>query len=70
METTIYVNKLNETKADNFLNSLSVKHTKEQANSENVLKYTIIGSTVKWHFIIEEVLERFHEKRFHQQLTN
>ena len=64
METLIYVNKLNETKADTFLNSLSIKHTKEQ-NSENVLKYTIIGSTAKWHFIIEEVLERFHE-----QLTN
>ena len=65
METTIYVNKLNEIKADNFLNSLSVKYTKEQANCEDVLKYTIIGSTVKWHFIIEEVFERFHEQINH-----
>jgi uncharacterized protein YrzB (UPF0473 family) len=62
METTTYVNKLNESKADNFLNSLSVKFRKEQAKSENVLKYTITRNTAKWHFIIEEVLERFHEQ--------
>ena len=38
METTIYVNKLNENKVDNFFSSLSFKHTKEQSTTENVLK--------------------------------
>ena len=61
METKIYVNKLNETKADNFLNLLSIKHTKEQTTSD-VLKYTITGMTSKWHFIVEEVFERLHEQ--------
>jgi hypothetical protein len=65
MTTTIYVNKLNETKVDNFFSSLSLKHTKEQATTENVLKYTITGYATKWHFIIEEILERFHEQLQH-----
>lgn len=65
MTTTIYVNKLNETKVDNFFSSLSLKHTKEQATTGIVLKYTITGYATKWHFIIEEILERFHEQLQH-----
>jgi len=64
METKIYVNKLNENKADNFLNLLSIKHTKEQTTSD-VLKYTIISETTKWHFITEEVFEKFHQQLIH-----
>ena len=59
---THYVNKLNEAKADNFLDSISVKYTKGESTSPNVIKYTITSHKehYKMLFIIEEVLERFH----------
>ncbi len=58
-----YVNKLNEAKADNFLDSIRVKYTKEESRTSNdVIKYTITSHEGhhKMLFIIEEVLERFH----------
>lgn len=59
---THYVNKLNEAKADNFLDSISVEYTKGESTSPNVIKYTITSHEGhhKMLFIIEEVLERFH----------
>ena len=58
-----YLNKLNEAKADNFLDSIRVKYTKEESKSPNVMKYTITSheGQYKMLFIIEEVLQRFHE---------
>ena len=59
-----FVNKLNEVKTDIFLNGMSVKYTKEDTEkSPNVIKYTITSHKEqhKMLFIIDEVLERFHD---------
>lgn len=56
------VNKALEAKTDVFLHSIGVKYTKKEIN-DVVLKYTITShkENHKILFIIEEVLDKFHE---------
>lgn len=66
MTTTIYVNKLNETKVEDFLKLIgNTTYFKTNTSIPGVWEYTISISSSKWHFIIEEVLERFHEQLQH-----
>lgn len=61
MESSFYAHKRNEEKADAFLKDIGIQFEKSDSTSNNVLKYVVKGYSAKWHFIIEEVFERFHD---------